>query len=46
MLRSNALILQETTKRNLVQHPAKLSNILGYTLHCILDLLKVTPASI
>ena len=28
MLRSNAPILQKTAERNLVRHPAKLSNIL------------------
>ena len=30
-LRSNAAILQKTAKRNIVQHPAKLYNILEYT---------------
>ena len=29
VLRSNALILQKPAKRNIVWHPAKLSNILG-----------------
>ena len=29
MLRSNTSILKETAKRNLIQHPAKLLNILG-----------------
>ena len=28
-LRSNAPILQKTAKRNIVRHPAELSNILG-----------------
>ena len=31
MLRPNAPILQETTKINLVRHPAKLSNIFAKT---------------
>ena len=31
MLRSNAPILQKTAKRNIVRHPAKLSNILVIT---------------
>ena len=31
MLRSNAPVLQETPKRNIVRHPGKLFNVLGQT---------------
>ena len=37
-LRSNAPILQKAAKRSIVQHPAKLSNILGsINYKCYID---------